>query len=283
MRRFGWFLLFSTLLASAACMGAVKFPDGAAPGYLKTEGDVDRGARLGRALCVSCHGVYGDGHGAAAVGLDPAPRSFVSAVYRYRSTPTGSLPADLDLARTILRGLPGSSMPAFRDQLDARDVKDLVVWVKAFSPRFTDELIDDPIEIPEAPEWTPKAVARGKALYKELQCGKCHGDDGSGDGWGTEEDFTDEMGRPALPRDFRDGLYKSGVRPRDLYRTLVTGLDGTRMAAYEDTLPPDDVYSLVYYVMSFDSGPGLWRWLSEPPRWYEPSEVRVRRPKKEDG
>ncbi len=280
MRRSGRFLILLVLPAVAACWRASTLPDSSPPAYLKPPGDVDRGARLGRTFCISCHGVYGNGRGSGADGLDPAPRSFVRAVYRLRSTPTGSLPIDNDLARTIVRGVPGTAMPAFRAYLDARDVYDLVAWVKAFSPRFSQELIDDAIRIPPAPPRTAARIARGRALFKELQCGKCHGDDGSGQGWGTDEDFRDETGRLAPPRDLRVGIFKSGSRPRDLYRALVTGLDGTRMAAYEDAVEPGDMYSLVYYVLSFDRGPGPGRWLTEPPRWYEPTTVRVRNPEK---
>lgn len=280
MRRSGRFFILFLLSTAAACWRPSTLPDSAPPGYLKPPGDVDRGARLGRTFCVTCHGMYGDGRGPGAQGLDPAPRSFVKAVYRFRSTPTGSLPTDNDLARTIVRGVPGTSMPAFRAYLDARDVYDLVAWVKSFSPRFGQEMIDDAIHVPPEPSRTAARVTRGQALYKELQCGKCHGDDGSGRGWGTEEDFTDEAGRWAPPRDFRIGIFKSGTRARDVYRALVTGLDGTRMAAYEDAVQPEDMYSLVYYVLSFDHGPGPGRWLSEPPRWYEPTSVRAREAEK---
>lgn len=278
MLAFRWIVAASILASSSACVRSSRVDMKMAPAYLQSKGDVDRGARLSRSLCVSCHGVYGDGRGDGADGLEPAPRNFVRAVYRYRSTPTGSLPTDTDLARSILRGLPGSSMPAFRGYLDARDVFDLVAWVKSFSPRFAEEIVDDPIDIPPPPPRTAALMARGAELYTELQCGKCHGDDGSGMGWGTEEDFRDDLGRVSLPRDFRIGVYKSGTRAQDLYRTLITGLDGTPMAAYEDTVEPADLYSLVYYVMAFDRGPGLWRWLSEPPTWNVPARVRVRIP-----
>jgi len=239
-------------------------------------GDVTRGARLGRKLCVSCHGALGDGRGEAAEGLDPPPRSFVRAVYRYRSTPTGSLPADADLARTIIVGLPGTSMSGFGDLLSAQDVKDLVAWVKSFSPRFEIEEIDDPIEIPPPPRATAQTVARGREVYDEMQCGKCHGEDGSGNGWASRDELRGPLGRYFDPRSFRDGIYRSGYRPRDLYRTIVTGLDGTPMAAYEDSLPPDDVYSLIYYLLEEQqSERGFWFWLTHPPRWYEPTRVSI--------
>lgn len=240
-------------------------------------GDVTRGAWLGRQLCTSCHGLDGRGDGEAAEGLDPPPRDFVLAVYRYRSTPTGSLPTDADIARSIRVGLPGTSMPGFGNSLSDRDVDDLVVWVKSFSPRFDLEEVDDPIEIPPAPEITAQTIERGREVYEEMQCGKCHGDDGTGNGWASKDDLRGPLGGYFRPRDFREGIYRSGLHQRDLYRTVVTGLDGTPMAAYEDSLPPEDVYSLVHYLLNLQQKRGFWFWLTHAPRWYEPTRISVAR------
>jgi cytochrome c oxidase cbb3-type subunit 2 len=240
-------------------------------------GDPARGAVLGRKLCVSCHGIRGDGRGPAAGGLEPAPRDFTRAVYRYRSTPSGSLPTDADLARTIWRGLPGSDMPAFGAFLDAQDLLDLVAWVKSFSSRFEEEEVDPPVEIPPPPAMTDKTIARGRVLYEELQCVKCHGEDGSGRGSAPVDELRDALGRVVAPRDFTRGLYKSGRTQRDLYRTFVTGLDGSPMPSYAASMEADDVYALVHYLLDLERGRGLWDWLSEAPTWFEPSEQRVRR------
>lgn len=221
--------------------------------------------------------MLGDGRGEAAEGLEPPPRNFVRAVYRYRSTPSGSLPTDADLARTIVLGLPGTSMTGFYGLVDGQDVRDLVAWVKSFSPRFVEEEVDDPINIPEPPEMTPETIARGQAIYEEMQCGKCHGKDGRGKGWASQEDLRDALGRVVPPRDFTAGVYRSGRKQQDLYRTFVTGLDGSPMPAYEDSLSPEDVYSLVHYLLHLERGRGLWFWLTNAPTWFEPSAVGVER------
>lgn len=266
-----------TALTLAACAGTADV-DQPRPMQVALEpGDPTRGAVLGRKLCTSCHGADGRGRGEAAEGLDPPPRDFVRAVYRYRSTPTGSLPTDADLARSIIVGLPGTSMAGFGDLLSAQDVRDLVAWVKAFSPRFSIEEIDDPIEIPSPPAMTAATIERGREVYAEMQCGKCHGEDGSGSGWASKDDLRGPLGQYFNPRDFREGIYRSGIHQRDLYRTVVTGLDGTPMAAYEDTLPPEDVYSLVHYLLDLERGRGPWFWLTHAPRWYEPTQISVRR------
>jgi len=267
------------LLGSLVALGCARTPAVEAPPPAPVAlqpGDVSRGAVLGRKLCTSCHGRDGRGHGEAAEGLDPPPRDFVRGVYRYRSTPTGSLPTNADLARSIIVGLPGTSMFGFGDVLSAQDVRDLVAWVKSFSPRFDQEEVDDPIEIPAPPEMTPETIARGREVYEEMQCAKCHGEDGTGSGWASKDDLRGPIGGYFRPRDFRDGIYRSGVRQQDLFRTVVTGLDGTPMAAYEDTLPPEDVYSLVHYLIDLQRSRGFWFWLTHPPSWYEPARVVVR-------
>jgi mono/diheme cytochrome c family protein len=38
-----------------------------------------------------------------------------------------------------------------------------------------------------------------------------------------------------------------------VYRTLVTGLAGTPMPSYADSLEPDQVWDLVFYLLSFSS------------------------------
>ena len=56
-------------------------------------------------------------------------------------------------------------------------------YIKAFSPDFEDpEAHIPPIEIPEPPPYTPETVARGKEVYAETGCARCHGDVGRGDG-----------------------------------------------------------------------------------------------------
>jgi cytochrome c oxidase cbb3-type subunit 2 len=209
--------------------------------------------------------------------MDPAPRDFRRAVYHYRSTPSGSLPRDGDLYRTIALGLPGTEMAAWRDHLSPREIQDVIAYIKGFSPRFAEEEIDSSIVIPERMASGPQSVALGKAAYEKVQCGKCHGSVGRGDGWAQEAEMKDDRGHVVRARDFTKGIYRSGVRKADLYRTLRTGLDGTPMPSYEQTLSAEETANLVDYILSLERARGAWYWLSTPPRWYEPRETRVDR------
>src|ERR1700689_2668198 len=64
-----------------------------------------------RRFCVGCHGPLGDGNGENFPWVDPKPRDFQMGVFKCRSTPTGTLPADKDLFDTIARGMARSNMP----------------------------------------------------------------------------------------------------------------------------------------------------------------------------
>lgn len=87
------------------------------------ESKLAEGSRLYRRLCVQCHGVTGDGLGAASLWLSPAPRDLRTGDFKFISTaehklPTGFQPLKArprmdDLVKTLRVGLEGTSMPSF--------------------------------------------------------------------------------------------------------------------------------------------------------------------------
>ena len=65
------------------------------------------------------------------------------AMFKCRSTPTGTLPTDQDLFDTIARGLDRSNMPQW-NTFTKQQSADLVAWVKHFSPRWTERETGNP-------------------------------------------------------------------------------------------------------------------------------------------
>ncbi len=126
---------------------------------------------------------------------------------------------------------------------------DLVQYVKTLSPRFASEQQPKPVVIPPRPQFTPEMVAKGKDVYGKMGCANCHGDTGKGDGssWST---LKDDWGYPIIPRDFTSGPLKVGDAPEDLYRTFITGLNGTPMPSFADSISPGDAWALVAFVRS---------------------------------
>lgn len=219
-----------------ACLCPLALPAGRA--QEPSEGPVPRevlvveGRAVYRAACVPCHGIRGDGRGPAARSLSPRPRDFTTGVFKFRSTPSGALPTDDDLFRTVSLGVPGTWMPAWDELLSERQRRAVIEYVKTLVPDYQDEFaIEPPLPLPDR---TPAlgSAWEGRYVFLALKCWECHGTAGRGNGpaSGTLED---DWGRRIKPYDFTRGDYKTGGRPVDIYRTLRTGLSGTPMPAFE--------------------------------------------------
>lgn len=219
-------------------------------------GDAGAGKVVYDAKCAVCHGERGDGKGKAAYLLFPKPRDFTTGVYKFRTTPSGSLPRDEDIFRTITRGVAGTAMPSWEGELSEQERWDLVAYLKTFSERFAEEAVEEPLAIPPAPPRTAEDIARGKEIYARMKCADCHGEMGKGDGLSAKT-LKDDDGNRILPYDFtRGGRMKGGSLPADVYRTFSTGLDGTPMPSYLDVLPEADRWKLTYYVLSLGESAG---------------------------
>jgi len=217
---------------------------------------LERGKASFERKCSGCHGMFGNGRMTADEKdsanfsdayhfLNPQPRNFTFGVFKSRTTPSGSLPRDEDIFRTISRGVrKGQIMPAWGDAADGhalseQDRWDLVDYVKTFSDRFKNEPVPPPIPIPVRPyapgAAPPEAIREGKLVYGVLQCWTCHGVTGKGDGPSAGA-LLDDWEVPIRPFDFTSGNFKFGDSPSDVYRTFNTGLTGTPMPSFFDTI-----------------------------------------------
>src|SRR5207247_2095034 len=88
-----------------------------------TEDLIARGKEEFEEHCIGCHGVRGDGNGLAATFLFPRPRDFTIGVFKFRSTPSGSLPTDGDLFRTITRGGRWPRMPTWHESAERESAR----------------------------------------------------------------------------------------------------------------------------------------------------------------
>lgn len=224
--------------------------------------DLERGRAVYRDACESCHGREGKGNGPGAANLTPRPRDFVTGSFKFRSTASGDRPLLRDVVRTVTTGIRGTWMPAFGPILPAADLRAVSAYVLAFGPREAppEQLVGELQVLADS----PALRARGKALYESLKCGQCHGPQGRGDGPAAAT-AVDDRGQSTAPLDFTAGLYKGGSSPEDVYRTFVTGLDGTPMPSYGDSLAKEeDRWALVHYVRSLSRPPDFFRWLFGP-------------------
>ena len=234
-------LIAAAILAAAGSSAAQESHIG------RWTGRAAAGKQLYFRYCWGCHGFHGDGNGENAPYLNVLPRNFVAATFKCRSTPTGTLPTDEDLSNAIDRGLVNSNMPSWTALTDQQRA-DLVAFVKTVSPRWKNEKPGDPIQVPSETAVNLEGIRHGKELFTKLECWKCHGTGGRGDGPAAAT-LTDSNNQPIRPYDFESGSrFKCGTTNNDLFKIFMTGLDGTPMPSFADVLKPNEAWDLVHYL-----------------------------------
>jgi mono/diheme cytochrome c family protein len=230
----------------------------------KYTGHSAAGKQLYYRYCWGCHGFRGDGNGENGPYLNILPRNFVAATFKCRSTPTGTLPLDQDLYNSLVRGLNNSNMPSWIT-LTSQNRADLIAFIKTFSPRWQTEKPGDPINVPQEPTLTLNSIKHGQELFQKLECWKCHGQEGRGDG-PSASTLTDSNDQPIRPYNFAAGSrFKCGVTNSDLYKIFLTGVDGTPMPSFGDVVKPEEAWDLVHYLRTLQvnkKSPELALWIS---------------------
>lgn len=212
-----------------------------------------RGDSLYGAWCAECHGTDGAGDGPVADRMLPRPRDFTRARYQIRTTGSGELPTDQDLMRVLEDGLHGTTMPGWPN-LSQAERRDLVTHLKSLS-RFFEGASPEPMDFGQDPGGGEEAIAAGREAWTALECAKCHGEEGRGDGTSapTLEDWRE---LPIRAADLTEPwLFNGGSSVEAVHRRFLTGLDGTPMPAYSDALAADVVtaeqlWGLAHYVRS---------------------------------
>lgn len=229
----------------------------------RSEEWIEYGKEVYERRCVGCHGEKGDGNGPAATFLHSfRPRAFTAGVFKFRTTPTGSLPTDGDLLRVLARGVRGTAMPSWHE-LPEKDRLAVIQYIKfelaadRSDPKkpyfyFVEEPVSPPIYIDTPPEPSEQIVAQGKDVWQKAKCWECHGDTGKGDGE-KAEGLEDDFGFPIPPANLTAGQFKSGPAVQDIFRTISTGLSGTPMPSYEDSLTEEERWAVSYFMLTFSA------------------------------
>lgn len=237
----------------AALAGAVALGSWAAPAAAQ-EG-APAGMPVYRKWCSGCHGEEGRADGPAAERMLPRPRDFTMGLYEIRTTESGALPTDGDILRIIEEGMPGTAMPGWKGSLSKSDREALVEVVKSFAPFFASEEPPEPIEIGDAPSASEEALAEGRAFYEKIECNKCHGEAGRGDG-PSASSLEDDRDFPVRAADLTENWnFNGGGSVEAIFTRLLTGLNGTPMPSFADLIDSDfmtreQLWNVALYVRS---------------------------------
>jgi len=273
-------LLVAVLAISAGCDGAEATMRAALkPHPLFTDYDLSNelamGMRVYQKHCIGCHGETGDGRGVAAYALNPPPRNFQRALFKFTSTPAGKLPTDDDLMRVLNNGLSGSAMPEFR-LLSDNEKRSVIAYLKTFSKRWAEEGVEDLIPIGADPYRNDPetGILDGEYVYHAVAtCWQCHPSYVGFDlmnqfftdaekpplasppeelyrsKWRTSSE-TDEKGQPLplLPPDFTYDRIKTGNDKTVLFHRIGAGITGAAMPAWAYALKAEEIWAMSYYV-----------------------------------
>jgi cytochrome c oxidase cbb3-type subunit 2/cytochrome c oxidase cbb3-type subunit I/II len=182
---------------------------------------IERGARLFRENCASCHGISGHGDGAGAAGLFPRPANLTMVAY------SGG-----HLSRILWNGVPGSAMPRW-NRLKAADLQAVAAYVRTIEAGGH-----------RGASANTSVIEQGRDLYRQ-NCTGCHGMEGSGNGPAA-------AALAPSPTNFHE------ERPAKAHslQVLKEGVPGTAMPPWEVQMSDAQRGAVVAYVDSL-YGPSL--------------------------
>lgn len=227
------------------------------------------GNELYQTHCANCHGTTGDGFGRAGSNLFPPPRRFRDEPIRMNSS-KNRVASDSDIAQSIRRGQPGTSMPAFKQFSDSEIVSLVEVlrefMIKGLHARYANALLPDEgldslveskwiaarsqaseaIAVPDLSNIST-LVSRGRAVFRSAGCNGCHNVRGKNIRVGNR--LFDSLGRPLHAPNLGHDAFHGGDEPSEIYKRITLGIPGTPHPALAPA-QEGDVESLVAYIVS---------------------------------
>jgi mono/diheme cytochrome c family protein len=119
---------------------------------------------------------------------------------------------------------------------------------------------DKPINVAAAPSYMTKPLSQLSAEEKKqldesiqrgfvsfttgtAQCRSCHND------FGRANDYKyDDWGTIVRPANLTAGIYRGGRRPLDIYYRIHSGINGSGMPAFGDSVKPEEIWDIVNFL-----------------------------------
>lgn len=123
----------TTLTAAVAALGLAL-----AGGAASAEGDPAAGKKIYETNCLSCHGPEGKGKGPVGAALNPSPRDFTQANFKFDADEDGTAGTDADLALVIQNGAGaygGSPLMAPWPTLSEQDVQNVIAYIRSLEAK----------------------------------------------------------------------------------------------------------------------------------------------------
>jgi DMSO reductase family type II enzyme heme b subunit len=135
----------------------------------------------------------------------------------------------------------------------------VIYYIKTFAQEFANPDLDPykkTVALPaKMADYSPKTIARGKEVFEKAKCWECHGKSGRGDGQ-KSFDRKDDWGFPIRIRNVTNpGKIKAGSRVEDIFMRFSTGVNGTPMPSFKDSLNDDDRWALANFIKSLQREP----------------------------
>ncbi len=205
------------------------------------------GQKLYDTYCVSCHGEDMNGQGIVSAMLDPYPRDFSrhQFVVAYEDR----------FKNSILNGVSGTAMPAWKNVLTEGEIETLIEFIK-------DKTLDEQkknfkrmeVSLPkigddDRRDWKNKGkvveagdVERGEAAFQQA-CTSCHGKLANGKG-PNAYNLQHPLPRNLLNKEF---MNQEGMTDERLYQSILLGVAGTPMPSH-DHLSDQTIIDIIAFI-----------------------------------